>query len=424
MPRPQAGGTRASATKTNPISGWLESRRLRKQQEAENAARKITDETAQNENILQTTLEGIDFIHSELPKEILEARAKEGQKYGDLEQTARGLAQKLRKNPLTVNADIRKLDEKLLVLAELYKNAIEAGETHAAYAAKKALVKGILEVRSRIPQCREELLEQFVEINAKYLDEWITLVQMAQTADHLKKNTENTKTKYNRSKDTYQTQITELLEGLQQEQETADALAFVKNQKSTETRTTWTPVQRQVYGMLLEQRLKRVGIDMAAHQYQSLKDSFEVTCGEVDQLAMKLESIPLVTDENLKNKYKDAIDGLFMELAKRDTELEESLRGLEEIEGRILQLEAAPGNQLAKEVVANEAEVFLKEARALQQKEIGEREQDRGERLRELGLLTTEEVETERRQVEEENQRILERLAEEVEDTDGELNYN
>lgn len=424
MPRPQAGGTRASVTKSNPVSNWLANRKLKKEQEAENAARKITDETAKNENILQETLEGIDFIHSEMPKERLEERAREGQKYGDFEQTARGLAQQLRRNPLTVNVDIRKLDEKLLILAELYKNAIETGEVHAAYAAKKALVKGLLEVRGRIPQCREELLTQFVEINAKYLDEWITLVQMAQTADHLYKNADNIKTKYDRAKDGYETQVAGLLEELKQHQDKAEALAFIKNQNSTDTKSAWTPLQRQVYDELLEQRLKRVGIDMDAYQFQAMQQSFQTTKGEVEILSTKLEALPLVTDENLKNKYKEAIDDLFMELAKRDTELEESLKSLEEFEGRILQLEAAPGNQLAKETVANEAEVFLKAAKEQQKKRIGEREKDRGETLKELGLLTTAEEETERRQVEEENQRILERLAEEVEDTDTELNYN
>lgn len=425
MPRPQAGN-RASYSSANPISTWFASRRERKVQEAEKAARMITDQTANNENLLQNQLDGINFIHSKLSKKTLEYRTNPGQKYGDLEQTARGLAQAIRKNPLTVDVDIRKIDEKLLVLAQRYKDAVEIGDKNAAYAAKGALTRGILDIRNRIPIHQPELIEQFVELNTQYLDEWITLVGFAQLADQTQKNAENLKEKYNQTKAEYDSEVKKLYDELQSDVFLREALAFVRNQSSTASKSAWTEDQRNVYGMMLDQRFKRVNIDLDAYLFQSEETSLQKYLNDVDILSAKLARVPIAVDPDQMNRYKEAIDNLFMELAKKDAELEETLTVLDEIEGRLLQLETAPGNQIAKQVVSDEVDIALNKMKEMEKKKVGERLANRKQELRDFGLHTEEELQQMKNQIEEENQQVMEQLTEEAENMneDGEQNYN
>lgn len=425
MPRPQVGN-RASYSSSNPISAWFANRRERKVQEAEKAARMITDQTANNENLLQNQLEGINFLHSGLSNKTLEYRTNPSQKYGDLEQTARGLAQAIRKNPLTVDVDIRKIDEKLLVLAQRYKDAIEKGDEHAAYAAKGALTRGVLDIRNKIPIHQPELIEQFVELNTQYLDEWITLVGFAQLADQTQKNAEKLNEKYDQAKTEYDAEVKSLYDKLQSDATLREALAFVRDQSSMASKSTWTEDQRKVYGMMLDQRFKRVNIDLDAYLFQSERTSLQKYLNDVDILSAKLARVPIAVDPDQMNKYKEAIDNLFMELAKKDAELEETLTVLDEIEGRLLQLETAPGNQMAKQVVSDEVDIALDKMKEMEKKKVGERLADRKQELSDFGLHTEEELQQMKNQIEEENQQVMARLVEEAEDVVevGEQNYN
>lgn len=425
MPRPQTGN-KASYLSANPISAWFVNRRERKAQEAEKAARMITDQTASNENLLQNLLEGINFIHSKLPKKTLEYRSSPSQKYGDLENTAKGLAQAIRKNPLVVDVDIRKIDEKLLVLAQRYRDAIEQGNEHAAYAAKGALTRGILDIRNKIPVHQPELIEQFVELNTQYLDEWITLVGFAQLADETQKNAEKLKEKYDQTKTEYDAEVKTLYDELQSDASLREALAFVRNQSSTASKSAWTEDQRKVYGMMLDQRFKRVNIDLDAYLFQSEQTSLQKYLNDVDILSAKLARVPIAVDPDQMNKYKEAIDNLFMDLAKKDAELEETLTVLDEIEGRLLQMETAPGNQMAKQVVSDEVDTALDKMKEMEKKKVGERLADRKQELSNFGLHTEEELRQMKNQIEEENQQIMEQLVAEAEQVDGESeqNYN
>ena len=202
MPRPGSNmGRPGSAVKTsaNPFANWLAARKERKNQAEEQASRMITNRIAENESIIIDQLNSIDFLHSRLPAEVLHAKSRETQPCGDLEYASRAIVHMLLKNPQTIKMDIRKIDQKLLTLVLLYKQAIEQGDQRAAYAAKGALIRGFNDIRSRIPQNQPELAKQFVEANAEYLDRWVTLVGLAQVADRTKQNVDNQREKYNQA---------------------------------------------------------------------------------------------------------------------------------------------------------------------------------------------------------------------------------
>lgn len=191
--RPGSDAWKAGASKksVNPFSAWRERRKEQQREMEESVARKVTDDTAHNESLMIEELSSIDFAHSRLSQKDLERKSNPKQPCGDLEYAARYLQQLLLKDPQIIQMDIRKIDEKLINLAMLFRQAVEQGDKHMAYAAKGALVRGLMDIRTRIPQKQPELAQQFVLLNTKYLEEWITLVKFAQSVDHLEKDAEN-----------------------------------------------------------------------------------------------------------------------------------------------------------------------------------------------------------------------------------------
>ena len=93
------------------------------------------------------------------------------------------------------------------------------------------------------------------------------------------------------------------------------------------------------------------------------------------------------------NKYREQIDLLFNELAATDVEIDESLKLMDEIDGRIEQLNNAPGAVRAREVATEEAERAVEDMRKLQEKRAGIQQAREGASLKELGLHTMEELE-------------------------------
>ena len=202
------GGTASQSQ--NPFIKWAENRKERRMQSEEAASRLIIDDTAKNEATIINKLESINFDTSKLPKEVLEYKSDPANKYGDLEMAAMALISKIRKNPQAITLDIRPFDQKLLTLVMMFKEAVEHGNTRAARAAKAALIRAVYEIRYRIPQNQLDIAKLFVEANTKYLDQWITLVSLAQVADQMKRNVDEQKEQHQQAKDRYDEETAKL----------------------------------------------------------------------------------------------------------------------------------------------------------------------------------------------------------------------
>ena len=416
MPRPNVSinrtGVAAKPKSSNPFKAWIESRRERKDKLQEQASRMITNKIAENENTIADQLNSVDFLHSRLPKSILETKSRENQDCCDLEYATRGIIQTLVKNPQTIKMDIRAIDEKLLTLVLLFKQAVEQGDVRAAYAAKGALVRGMKEIRTRIPQDQPELAKQFVEQNARYLDQWITLVGIAQVADRTKQNVENMRERYETTCNDIEKEIDDLLESIRSDPELGQAYEDILNNDSPEERSRWTPTQRKVHQLMIDARLKRVNHRLNNTLLQQQEGILSAKEAQLETLYTKLASLPIVADPDLLNKYKEAIDQMFEELAANDVEIDEALQSLDDFEGRIAQLESAPGAIRAREVAAEQAGELLDEMQKRQEFQSGIAAKENAERMRRLGIRSEEEQNEMRRQIEEEMAREEEALYE------------
>lgn len=421
MARPDFNKTRNGGNRSkNPFAQWAARRKEAKQAAAEEAARKITNDTAKNEAALVDTLASIDFLHSKLPKEVLEAKSDPSRSCGDLEYAARAMQHMLIKNPQTISVDLRGIDEKLMTLVILFKQAVEQGDERAAFAARAGLLRGFNHIRNRVPANQPELSRLFVESNVKYLDSWVTLVGMSQVADRMKQNVDRQRELYNDelAKDEASTEA--LFELLKTDQEFSSAFKFIMDHDSFEERSRWNDKQREVHVMMIERRMGKARLNLKNFVFSQGEQELASKINQVEVLYTKVAKLPIVADPNLMNKYREQIDALFDELAASDVEIDESLKLLDEIDGRIEQLNNAPGAVRTREVATEEAENALEDMKKLQLKRADLLRAKEGASLKELGLYSQEEL----REMQEELAAQENEIAEEIENVEGEQLYN
>lgn len=421
MPRPNLNPNKASVGNSgNPLANWLKNRKERIRQTEEDASRLITNKIAENENIIVDKLSSIDFFHSRLPKSVLEAKARPEQPYGDLEYAAQAIIHMLRKNPQTIKMDIRKFDQKLLTLVLLFKQTVEQGDVRASYAAKAAIVRAVHDIRGRIPQNQPELSNLFVEANTKYLEQWITLVMLAQVADRTKQNTEEQRALLEKKQQNDEAANEALAKRIREDDEFLLAFNRLMERGANEDRSKWEAIDREVHRMMVERRMSGVNLKLNGKMLQQLEMDLITKEKQVEMLYSKVAVLPIVTDPDLMNKYQESIEELFKQLAESDAQLDETLKSLDDIEGRIEQLENAPGNIRVKEVAAEEAERALEEIARRQNEQSG-KDAIRAKGMREaLGILTEEQLAEQKRQAELEMQRQAELLREQFQEQEQE----
>ncbi len=357
MPRPFICRDDAKAS-SDPISRWFMERKRRR--ESEKSTVPVTNDPAENERTPQTILEGIDFIHSRLPVKELEHKSNPAQRYGDLEQVARGLAQFLRKHPLTANVDVRPIDEKLIILAQRYSDAVKDGYLNAAYAAKAGLTRGILDIRAHIPTDQPELIERFVQLNTQYLDEWITLVDYAATADKAERNARALKAEFDKTQRQYDAEVQALYDESLSDPEKRKILTAILNGELKDAQCM-NDQERAMHRAMLRQRAKKVTCELksAMHQVTELK---ELSCkNAVDIFSDKLARLPIPENSSQMDRFQEALDNLSRDLAKKDVELREMLASCDEIEWHTCQVFDGEGWVKVQKVESQQAQAALEE---------------------------------------------------------------
>ena len=430
MPRPEfSGATSSKQGSRNPIAAWREKRKKLKQNAEAEAARRITNDTARNELAIIDTLASIDFLHSPLPAAILNSKKDPRQPCGDLEYAARALQKSLKDNPQLISADIRKFDEKLLSIALLFKQSVENGDERAAYAAKGALVKGIGKIRSRIPSNQPELFRQFVEVNARYMENWITLINIAQEADRQKENNDQQRRLVEAGRESREKALTLTEERLKGDPEYLAAFKKVMENDSREDRAKWTALERNIHADIVNMGFENVTRSIKEQLLTQGETELAALIGQVETLYAKVSNTPIVSDPNLMNKYNEEIDELFDQFAETDQHIDEMLRKSEEITGRIEQLSQLSGEVHAKEAASETAQEMLTEIRNREKLRTGELRRREENSLHSIGLRSQEELDQIKAQIEEEERLTTQQMAEEtvqefLNETDAEVIYN
>lgn len=417
MPSPLSSrgrGNSSNAKSSNIFSRWMERRKERRMEAEEEAAKLITNAIVKNQNTIIDKLSSIDFLHSRLPKSVLEAKSSENQRCCDLELATKVIIQTLVKDPQIIKMDIRQFDQKLLTLVLLFKQAVEQGDVRAAYAAKAGLIRAVKDIRSRIPQNQPELARQFVEVNTNYLDQWITLVSLAQVTDRTKQNVDDQRKRHILSEEKDNESTEKLRKQIMEDPAFAVAFNELRNREGDEDRSKWNSDQKEVHRLMVERRMDKVNLDLNSLLLQQQEMALTTKIGQLDVLHAQVASLPIVADPNLLTKFQDSVNDLIKKLAEIDNEIDETLKTMDDIEGRIQQLSRAPGSLRAQEVAAEEAENALQELKKLENDQSGKTAEKARKMREEMGLHTAEQLAEMKKQVELAEQRAIEELRQQM----------
>jgi len=337
------------------FSSGLFGRKERSREAEEAASRLISNTIAENERTMIEKLQSIDFLHSRLPKAILEQKKDPRQPAGDLEYAARYIVHIMEGNPQSITTDIREIDCRLLELVLLYKQTVEGGDRRAAEACRQALLKGIRDIRFRIPKAQPDVAEQFVEANAKYLDNWIALVGIAQIADRTEQSILALESQQRKEEQKSAARSEELRQRLMTEDSFALAYAYILDHDSAAERFGWSDLQREIHRMMIERRMDRVNLQLKKSLIDQKKLELRAREGQVSALLAKVAVLPIIRNDELQKQFEEGMETLFEDMAKSDAEIDNILQAMDDIEGRLQQLEYAPGMMRAEQVAAEEA---------------------------------------------------------------------
>ena len=381
-------GVSASA---NPFRSWIENRNAKKAEKAEEKAKEAVNAASATTNDLIRTLQETNFLHSQIPAAILDRRTTdENQKVGDLEYFRNYIVQVLNARSTVVKADLRPIDEQLITLAGQFKDAVEKGDINAAYAARAALAMGVDTIRDSVPENQPEDLTQYIERSAKYLGEWVTLVQFAQTIDIQERRVQSLNADTSAMDAELAGQIEEMRERLEGDPDYAEAFAQVLYRSAPEHRINYNKMQREVFQQMLERRRSQVKLGLSSAMLIQNESLLETQRAQLELLSTKLSVEPTREYKNLMNRCQEAMDGAFEDMAKNDAQIEETLKKLDDYEGRIKQLDQAGGAVRAMETVVETAESVVSEIRAQQDKELARHMSKTSSALERLGIRDQE----------------------------------
>lgn len=401
--------TKATSTSRLPFwKEWKEKRAQKKREQEEAAARDTTDKIAENENTIIGVLEDIDFRHSKLPESVLEYKTKEEHPCGDLEYAAKALALYLKKNPQEILLDIREIDEKILQLARMFKYAVEAGEPTTANATKEFLLRGIRDIRTKVPTASEEIAKLYVTTHVKYLATCIDYCELARAVDQWNNEVIVDKDTLVPMEEEYKEKVTQYKEEILADPEKAKLAKIIAETYNQAQRATWTEEVRQLHMDMIDLALSEVSVGLQRVKLNQDEIKLTEASNRLSILLIRVNQLPLVTDPNEMNKFLKSVDEIFEEIAAADQQIDESMRTIEEINERIKQVDSLPGAVRAKEIASEKMKTIIEEIKQEQDQAAKKNEEDSA--YRSLGIKSKEEMEQLKQEQEKQESEMFESM--------------
>lgn len=409
------------------FASFFMEREAQKKAETEAEARTVANETAQNATDIAEKLRAVSFApnRSRLPRDILEEKKNPDQLSCDMELIARSLAARLEKQEPSAQIDLRPIDTQLNVLGDRFVAAVKNGYPTEACVVLDALNRGIDMIRNRVPSEDPEFAKQYIEVNADYLKRWVHLAESARTMDQVKENVGRQEKDYNAEEAALKESRNALWEQTQQDAKTARAIQTIYEHKTPEERMRWPKAIREVYNFMLEDRMK--GVNLMLKRYLVDQENHQLTAQRAQVNTMKngLINLEVVKNKDEVNHFHDSVAKMFKQMADYDVQLDEMLKTMDSVEAQILQLEEAPGNLRAKEVVGEQVVSFVKDLKQEQDSELLDlKEVDDLDKL--LGVRTDEAQARLKKQLQEEKKQREEQKLQQKQNTNenSDLLYN
>lgn len=283
-------------------------------------------------------LNAVDFSRSRLPREILEDHTP-GIPFCKLEYSTKvRLVKRLTLCRLPDDVDISPLDKRLLNLAGRFEGYVRAGDLVSTIMTHDALVRGIHDIRCNFPKNPAVPPEDFIRINADYLDQWIVLIQFAEIYDRQVKGLARQRQENQKQLEEVNKSIDNLCTRVATDPDFGDAFFHILDHDRLEERIHWTPAQREVHTMLVDHRLEQVTLQMSNLQLNALEQNQLTIKQKIDTLRVQLTDVPIVTDPELMNKYRDAMKSFLRNVEASDAFFNETFEQMRKYEDTLQRL--------------------------------------------------------------------------------------
>lgn len=331
------------------------------------SAPKITGQFLDDTCTLVDRLTALDFSRSKLPREILEDW-RPGTTFCKLAfSTKVELVKKLTHCRQAPPVSIRSLDEKLLNLIIGLDSYVRAGDVVSTLMTHEALVRGIVDIRCNFPQNPAISPEQFVQINTEYLGQWFNLIQWAEIYDRQSKNLAQQRLENQLELDRVNRSIDDIGNRIETDPDFGDTFFHIRNHDTPTDRANWTQAQREVHLMLVEHRLSQFTLELSNTNLASLEQDQLSVKHKIDTLRMQLAAVPIVTDPDLLNKYRESMNNFIHDMAASDAFTEETLRQATEFQGVLDHLEQTSGAMRQNTAAAEGARATMEQLSRLNQ---------------------------------------------------------
>ena len=300
-----------------------------------------------NHGKIADTLLGVSFVDSRLPQKVLTQRTPGEDQTDmdlccDLEHDARELARELM-DQQTVQVDVRNMDQQLLILAQRFQEAVEKGYTATAFATLDGLVRGVHEIRARVPQNDLTFCNQYVEVNTSYLKEWVQLCDLVKAADLMRENVERRQVSYDSEKEEVDKWKDVFWNEMNEDERRREVFLKIYQYEyaKPEERLDWSNEVWETYKTLVELRFKQVDLDLQDDLLGQEQNCLNALEGQVDLLKGKLMSLPIVQNPNQLNEFQDAMEDMIREMAQLNAALDETLSAMDKIEAWLMRIKNA-----------------------------------------------------------------------------------
>ncbi len=398
MPKPSKISSSGSQTitKSNPLTAWFRDKKNKKAQKLEAKAKMMSNSRAENELAIVNVLRGIDFTDSTLPAEKLDYKSNEAQPYGDLEFAVLDAIDLMENNTQDYSGlDISAIDSKILEIAQHLSDAVRAGNVNRAFAAKSALIVAIDRIRNSIPTVPEMMRQDYIKTSADYLEIWTTLITSCTSLDVIEENLSTRKQSIETKQKNSEEENRKMAEKLAKDPEFNQKVSSVMDQTFIGNSTEWDTETMNIYNWLVKQRIEKSSLNFELLQYDMLIKQSGFQSKIVSDFQTKVIEVPVPTDPNLMNKYKEMVENEFKAAAEIDAQFDELGEFMDNIDQRIEMMANAKGSIRMKHMAMESVEHLAELAKKIQMEEAGiNSDGNQMEKIRKIQLLTDEELQT------------------------------
>ena len=336
MPSPSSLKDRHLERKCSLYTDWFEIIESISQAAKADADRVITENRVQNEQNIILKLRSIDFDASALPTEVLMEKQDEEQPCGDIAFYISDAINRMEHNLQDDTAlDLRKIDNGIYQIAYLATHAINGGLVYAARAACRALSAVIGKIRDAIPSVPVPLQKEFMESAEQYIDLWMECIIYGAVLDGMENSAKVREGTIVQTNQEMEHEMDTMAERLSNDEEYKRKFERVQNEAYAINGSTWDADAIKLYHQLLDLGITTIFLKSEILRHHRETDKHHIHRKALEDIMTALKAVPPLSEPDGMHQFHDMIHKAFVKMEAQETQLEELLSEMNQLDEEI-----------------------------------------------------------------------------------------